>query len=653
MSIINRIASVSLLLSDPFFSIWSPADRLTDCDTQSWTGKEIPIRGYLTVGDRTYCFMGKDPKFPVLPQSELKITPTQTIYQFENEVAALEVCFSTNLDLTKLQKISEPVTIISTKASIKTADKMRVSWQFSDKICQDSDAKETINWSVVQTKAEKIAWMGKEQQTPLNSSGDLVDIDWGYFYLASANAADATYYKNLEMLEFTYTAAEHSFLAAYDDMHAINYFGQAENALWKEQYPTMIALLQHYLTEIQQNLASCRRIDEQIQQASLKAGGETLDLITTMAYRQAICAHKLIRDEKGEVIFLSKECSSNGCIGTVDVSYPSIPLFLLYQPELVKGMLRPIYRFASLPVWEYEFAPHDVGRYPYATGQVYGFKEVPAATNGTHLSRKGTVVDLYALPAGQEIYTEKYQMPIEECGNMLAMSAAVYLIEGDADFFTEHLEQNLIWADYLFKHGQDPENQLCTDDFAGHLAHNVNLSLKAITSLALFGKALEQLQLPRAAELSKKAKKMAAIWQEQASEQNSTKLAFDQHGSWSMKYNIVWDKLFELGMFTDEVYRREITVYLEKQNEFGTPLDNRATYTKADWIMWSAALTDDPEQVEMLIAPLRRYLEKTNSRVPFSDWYDTVSADVMNFKNRTVVGAMFMPLLKEKLREEV
>ena len=55
--------------------------------------------------------------------------------------------------------------------------------------------------------------------------------------------------------------------------------------------------------------------------------------------RQTLAAHKLVLDENGEVLYVSKECFSNGCAVTVDVSYPSIPLFLIYNPELVKGMI--------------------------------------------------------------------------------------------------------------------------------------------------------------------------------------------------------------------------------------------------------------------------------------------------------------------------
>ncbi|MBR4943630.1 MAG: DUF4965 domain-containing protein [Clostridia bacterium] len=114
--------------------------------------------------------------------------------------------------------------------------------------------------------------------------------------------------------------------------------------------------------------------EQDLQEKAKKFGEEYIKLLNA-SYRQSVGAHKLITDEDGEILWLSKECASNGCIGTVDVSYPSMPLYLLYAPKLVKGMMLPIAKFARMPIWKYDFAPHDVGTYPICGGQVYGLKQ--------------------------------------------------------------------------------------------------------------------------------------------------------------------------------------------------------------------------------------------------------------------------------------
>ena len=84
--------------------------------------------------------------------------------------------------------------------------------------------------------------------------------------------------------------------------------------------------------------------------------------------------------------------------------------------------------------------------------------------------------------------------------------------------------------------------------------------------------------------------------------------------------------------------------------KYGVPLDNRKSYTKSDWILWSAALTDDLEQRKQFIEPVARYQQETESRVPFSDWYDTKTGKQNAFIARSVQGGIFMPILIDRMQ---
>src|SRR5690606_18990958 len=134
--------------------------------------------------------------------------------------------------------------------------------------------------------------------------------------------------------------------------------GEQLPGYWRRNGMTTEELLTAAIREYPEIMSRCAAFNASLPAEAEAAGGKRYADIVSLAYRQAVSAHKLIADRDGNVIFLSKENNSNGCIGTVDVSYPSIPLFLLYNVELVKGMMRPVFRYAASGDWPYAFAPH-------------------------------------------------------------------------------------------------------------------------------------------------------------------------------------------------------------------------------------------------------------------------------------------------------
>ena len=191
---------------------------------------------------------------------------------------------------------------------------------------------------------------------------------------------------------------------------------------------------------------------------------------------------------------------------------------------------------------------------------------------------------------------------------------------------------------------------MCTDDFAGHWAHNANLSVKAIMGIAGYSEMAKMLGFNDIADkYATIAKKMAVKWEEMANEGDHYRLAFDREDTWSQKYNMIWDKMWNLNLFPNNVIGKEINYYLTKQNPYGLPLDSRKDYTKSDWIMWTAAMSSDQVTFEKFVDPLYKYINETVSRVPVSDWYDTKTAQMTGFKARSVIGGHWMKVLTDKM----
>ena len=597
-------------------------------------------------------------------QTAVDVLPTSTYYTFRCGPVDLDLVFTAPFLMDDVELMSTPINYISYQ--VRPADGQEHDVQFyfgtTPELTVDNNNQATTT-TIVSDGERSYIKSGSQDQKVLGKAGDLITIDWGYLYLPDVNGilsvADqdltastfastgklpesTTPYASTEEGEMPQLSYMHDFghvsqaasymMFGYDEIYDMRYMDVNYKGYWARNGKT----IQQAFAEFQQNYADimdrCKTQDRIIYEDGLAAGNVKYAEVLCASYRHCIAAHKIFQDNKGNLLFFSKENNSNGCVNTVDLTYPSAPLFLLYNTELMKGMCTSILEYCESDRWGFDFAAHDLGTYPHANNQVYA-QRFPGA-NGEFGGN----------------------MPIEESANIVILAAAISDIDGNTDWADRYWKTLTTWTNYLVENGQDPENQLCTDDFAGHLAHNANLAVKAIMGVAGYARLCWLRGDTQGYEsYMAKAKEMATNWVTLARDGNHYKLAYDRSGTWSQKYNMIWDKAWQTELFSDQVRNQEYSYYTSHLGTYGLPLDSRSSYTKSDWEMWTAALARNNTMFLRISDLVWKYVNETPSRVPLSDWYYTDgNGAFVGFRARSVVGGHWMKVyVDKKLSNEI
>jgi hypothetical protein len=551
-----------------------------------------------------------------------------------------------------LDLMSRPLTYLTWQ--VRSTDGQTHSVQLLESTSSElavENANQAVTWAREPAGDLTLLRVGTQQQRRLGNPGDDTRIDWGYAYTSARSDQSSSAIAGMKEILASFTTSgnlpqsddtrqprpvnddqpicafafnlgsvssdpvSRQIMIAYDEIDSILYFGKALQPYWRRNGDGPAQLFQKAAADYAGLVPKCEQFDKELVGDALRVGGDSYAKIISLAYRQAWAGCGIAADSHKQPLLLTKENTSNGDIATVDVMFPMAPIWVLLSPNLAKASLVSNLMYAASPHWKFPNAPHDLGTYPVVSGRDDGGEG----------------------------------MPVEESGNMIILCDAIAQEEGSAKWVEQWWPQLTQWAQYLEKYGLDPEDQLCTDDFMGHLAHNANLSIKAILALAAYGDMCRlRGDTANADRYMNLAKTDARHWVEVADAGDHSLLAFDKPGTWSQKYNLVWDKILGLNIFPPEVAAKEIANYKKQLQPYGLPLDSRTKLTKSDWSIWSATLATDPADFRAIVDPIVDYLNETTSRVPFADSYETNNIDSSGMHARPVIGGVFIKLLSDK-----
>ena len=617
-------------------------------------------------------------------QQSVQIFPTRTLFNLKCGTSIqLNITFLQTLFTDDYIRLSRPVYYVDWSVSSLDGKDHSVNMMlsFSGEHVINSDDLQTVEWSTVGGAAINAVRIGNSKQKILGSKGDQVNIDWGYLYLSSPSLSASSVWGgsifnatqsflttgmlpstkdinsprvcNDDLPGLSATASmnvkgnvngssssqtttippsHQTFLVAYDDVASVKYFGDNYQGYWTQNYTDILDAMNHASEEFDAMLVQSTDHDSALLDKLSNAGGDEYAQLCALAYRQTLAATKLVWNHNQTVMWnFLKEISTNGDMQTVDVIYPASPMLLYTNPELLKLLLIPVLEYANNQTYVKfgdPYSPHQLGTYPIA--------DAPTKS--------------------QE------PMPLENTGNMFFMLLGVAQHQNnEVEWIQKFYPILKSWADELLSSLPYPANQLCTDDFTGKLANNTNLGAKGIVALEAFAELCRLSKQKNCEMYSSTAQQYAKVWVNNALSTTPSrhyKMSYNPvphvPDSWSIKYNLMWQRLLQLkGPFDyDSIVKDELKYYASKSNQYGVPMDPRHTYVKTDWLSWIAAMAGDlngMNDFHFFFDPIYKSVNETKDRNPFTDLYDTTTADqsMDGFIARPVIGGIFAHALMQ------
>jgi len=482
--------------------------------------------------------------------------------------------------------------------------------------------------------------------------------------------------------------------------------------LWMSYFYSDTALISFHYGDFRHAFTLAADYSRQVAKDAFASGSTNYQEIVELSARQVMGATVFSGTPDNPILFL-KEISSNGNCQTVDVIFPAFPFFLYTNPKWLAYLLEPLIEHMLSGQYPNDYTMHDLGtHFPNMTGHSDGNDEyMPVEECGDMLIMGLALVNSLSYASSEEAGS-----PWSALGNPKDV-ASMQVREGVSPFAlpdtletrdgifglddqwggtsSQHQAKQWVsrsyrlwkqWTGYLVDYSLYPQNQLCTDDFAGWLPLMTNLALKGIVGIKAMSELAEVVGETADAKYYRNvSEEYVKVWELEGMARDSgrAKLAYNWEGSWTTLYSLYADALLcfhptlnatpsvlesggkssqkpmipdkskgsDSGNFIpDHIYTTQSQWYSVAMQKYGLPLDSRHFYTKSDWEFQAAAVAGKETRAQILDR-VAKWLNETNTDRPFTDLYETEGDGGFpgpNFFARPVIGSHYAFLTLER-----